>query len=152
MQPKTKEMQSEVFKVSNYKCWFKGTLSQNIPCEFSFFEKTDMKEFDLLLSFADEYSIELSVINFLDTLGFDAKDDGYTYLRHIFSYYLKEKTIPTMLSVVYVCCSDKYKTSVKAVEQAIIAAIKKAVKKGKFKSINYIFNMKFFRRKASDEC
>ncbi|MCL2234409.1 MAG: sporulation initiation factor Spo0A C-terminal domain-containing protein [Firmicutes bacterium] len=144
MASKTKENQRDVFKVSNYKCWTSGTLSQNVPREYSFLDKSEFKEFDLLLSFSDEYNIEMSVINFLDTLGFDANNDGYSYLRFILSTHLKEKEIPMMLKVIYERCAMNYSTTVKAVEQAIITSMKKAVKKGSFSRINTVFNMKFF--------
>ncbi|MCL2861981.1 MAG: sporulation initiation factor Spo0A C-terminal domain-containing protein [Firmicutes bacterium] len=140
----TKEKQPDIFKVSNFKCWKKGVLSQEIHWEFSFFEKTDVKECGLLLSFADEFNIEISIINFLDTLGFDAKDDGYTYFRFIFSTYIKEEKVPAMLKVAYLRCSEIYGATLKAIEQAMITATKKAIKKGKFALINTIFNMRFY--------
>lgn len=100
-----------------------------------------LDEFDVTLSFKDDYQIEKATFDFLDTLGFRITDAGYKYLTYIIKESMKLDKLDISMKFYYECCSQHYGVTPKSVETAIGNAIKTAGKTGKLSKMNEIFGV-----------
>ncbi len=98
-----------------------------------------LREFDVVLSFVDDYHIAKSIMDFLDSLGFRITDKGYKFLVHIITESIKSDELSPSLNRWYEICAEKFSVSLKSVESGITNAIKTAGKSGKLEKLNEIF-------------
>ncbi|MDR2201406.1 MAG: sporulation initiation factor Spo0A C-terminal domain-containing protein [Clostridiales bacterium] len=96
-------------------------------------------ERDVVLSFNDDYNVDVSVMDFLNKLGFNTADRGHTYLYGILTYCVKNEKLPPTVKILYEMCADKFNVTPKAVELSIASAIRSAYKTLRLKDADNLF-------------
>ncbi len=99
-----------------------------------------VREYDIILSFEDEYHIEKAIGELLDNLGFRITDKGYKYLVYIIHEKVRSNSSSTEMTYWYKMCAEEFSVSRKSVENGIVNTIKSAGKSGKLRKMNEFFN------------
>jgi hypothetical protein len=87
----------------------------------------------------DGYSIEKTITELLDSLGFRATDSGYKYLISIICKCIETLAVPDKVKPLYEECAAKYGTNRKNVDVSIAKAIRNAGATGRLEAYNDLF-------------